>query len=67
MWEYCLSVIVTVMFVSACVPLFSEDNTRTKISHGKVSVTSFNDKAADELFMVLLRVCITLCVLFGGG
>lgn len=31
MWEYCLSVIVTVMFVSACVPLFSEDNTRTKI------------------------------------
>lgn len=30
-------------------------------------MTSFNDKAADELFMVLLRVCITLCVLFGGG
>lgn len=30
-------------------------------------MTSFNDKAADELFMVLLRVCITLCVLFGVG
>lgn len=25
-------------------------------------MTSFNDKAADELFMLLLRVCITVCV-----
>lgn len=28
----------------------------------KVSVTSFNDKAADELFMLLLRVCVSACI-----
>ena len=25
-------------------------------------MTSFNDKGADELFMVLLRVCVSACV-----
>lgn len=59
---------------SECVSVFvylpfflykTEHNMWTKIQEylsWKVSVTSFNDKTADELFMVLLRVCISVCV-----
>lgn len=78
----CVSVTVTCvsMSVSVCVDVAffflykAEHNMWTKIQEylsRKVSVTSFNDKAADELFMVLLRVCVSMCVFVyvcvGGG